>query len=430
MKTRNYFSAALLLIALSGASYAWNCGTCDYYQTWHTSAVAFTPSFSSSYALDGGNYVVCPGCSMSLRNIGAYYSDGSCGSTGTIVSNLLAFTYKSGSMLSRTSNGLNTYYTREQIAASSCGADTNPNPSYMWGYLTSVPNSMGVYTFSQNGTYQVYVDFEKTICCNYAGGWKFFICSWSGGCWVAQTAYNIIVPAPATTVSAKSADIPDAGPSTVYHLYWNVTNTGIGKEKISFTRNCGTWSCSFSGYTEGTQVTVNEGSSYAVFMDVTTPSSMASANVGVTITYDDGYGLSCISSANTISLVNVTVAGCPVNSLRITPPKNIFDPEHGMVLLNWSIRNNGSKDLELDIAKVCLSNPNKCNFTGTEAGQSTITRSLAVGSTAIISLNSSVGRVMSDRIGLNITYDDEDGLSCSNQSNIYSYVNVTIPFKA
>ena len=321
--------------------------------------------------MEGSTYVTCPGTTMRISGLRTYNIACSNDVLGTITTPSLFFwTYDSnGNKLAMTHNSYG-------FASDVNRADVIGPSSSISGInlSSSSPSTNNIYTFNNVGAYTIYIDLMNSFCDDATGK---YACPWLGGSWrspicsntlvsthhiytLAQaegwinvTNYNIFVP-------SKSISLPnlsDVRGATSYNVSFKITNNGIGKESIRIYRNCTWWSCSFIGYTEGREIILNEGQVYIIGLnaniDNIDPLATPTDRFGITVAYDDGYGLSCISPAIAYGSVKALcfAKGCkcnPDSCICSTGSVSCCMTIDSCVWNNACYANNASADIDSD----------------------------------------------------------------------------------
>lgn len=288
-----------------------------------------TPTYSLGFNpaeknIVDGYYVICPGTTVSVTGTGTYNKYCSNGVVYSSQANFVSWTYDANNVrlaLRYTNLGISSSLDRGSVIGSS---------SQLAGIaLDSSTPTNDIYTFTNPSSYKVnldvlnaYCDSPDTVSCPYLGGaWRSDYCRYGyintvaeAEGWLELNGYNILVPSPALSVTPPAGLNLTQGSSA--NLVWTVQNTGVGKIDIFFARQCADWTCSFIGYTEGTKVTLVQGQSYTLVMRAV--AGAFSRNVGISATYDDGYGLTCIPPRTVQSMILINVPGSPVPSTTTT----------------------------------------------------------------------------------------------------------------
>jgi|GEM_PF-6662539 len=292
---------------------------CRHGWTMRTNAVAYNTEFSEDYAFDEGHYILCPDCMMKLKDISAYNTICSNGVHSRWTAHLITWTYnENGTKEAISDNGfhISTNLDRGGIIGPSSTTEGTPlNREAHW-------NQMSVFHFIEPQYYDVYVDMIHTYCDSPSS----YVCPWLGGSWrsrlcrcqifdtitecegwIPLAIYDIFVPETNITIE-KPEDIFDPPEKTLL-LSWTINNTGMGKANVSIDMDCSDWDCYFVGYTPNEEIYLNSGDAYTVFMNVTIsiPSTIGPKEIGIKVTYDDGYGLSCIQPETIDSLIKITI---------------------------------------------------------------------------------------------------------------------------
>ena len=264
----------------------------------------------STYDTPNNRYLVCPGSMLSIKNIVMVRY--SCGnpSGNDEPADLVGWVYNGNTKLALNYNGRGVKLDTER---SQIIPGVVYHPACMY-FAASRGNSMNLYTFNDpNVNYITYIDLIKAYCVNQ-GYNPDYICDYLGGCnkwpfasapgWTPLKEFGVkVLNNPAVTITPPQPISANSG-ATV-NPAWTITNTGADKTTIYISRNCGSASCSFQGYSENSPVSLDPGQAYTVVMPVVVPS--ASQQLGITVTYDDGYGFSCIAPAVSNSLIQVNV---------------------------------------------------------------------------------------------------------------------------
>lgn len=271
----------------------------------------------STYDSQNSRYYVCPGSQLSLQNIAVIHYSCENAFLNNINAPLVAWVYDGNNKLAMTYNnmGPDSTLNRKDLVP----ATFNRGACI---HYASGGNSLKVYTFTDPSIdYKTYIDFVGAWC----GGGRQYICAASGwsttgwSCypysgWVPQKQFHVkVLGMPTVGITAPQPVTANRG--AVVSLNWVITNTGADKENIYVAKDCGGWNCNFVGYTENSAITLTPGQSYNVFMNLNTPASgTCGTSAGITVTYDDGYGFSCIQPASTKSMVQIFLNGCTTTS--------------------------------------------------------------------------------------------------------------------
>ena len=283
------------------------------------SSIYYNTRWSPSAVSSSGKYMVCPGTTFSVVDISTVWF--LCSNDEWIDNdrpNLQAWIYNSdtGAKLSESGNyDIVRGYERWQII----GPSSRTIGSYLYSSGSPSTRYFTVYTFNNPGNYKVWIDLNNAFCRR-----PYFACPWLGGTWRSHICdrgalwymyeiegwdplkeYSIVVVNPSISVTNKASETAAAGSQILLH--WKIKNDGNVEAKISIASDCGGWSCSFLGYSGGT-IYVPAGAEYCFILNVTVPDTQGvSNNVGVKITYDDNYGLTCIAPKTLSSYTLVVV---------------------------------------------------------------------------------------------------------------------------
>jgi hypothetical protein len=291
------------------------------------------------YATDNGTYIVPPNTTMDLIGISSVRFI--CGNSGPFnqSSNLAVWVYNatSGTKLAMGFNDLEIDSTlnRSNVIGDSsdtCGAlisnvfetviGTNGTPVHK---TTKIEN---IYDFTQPSKYTVFIDIIAAYCtpidADHRPITQNYVCPWLGGTsranlcidtdnksadgWVPKENLTILVPYPDINIVAPANEL-DPKPVTIKKT-WTITNTGTGKVNFSITSDCGGWACAFDGYNAGDPIPpLEENEAYTITMNITIDlSGSPKHNVGIIVTYDEGYGLKSIPPQTKTSYIQFGVS--------------------------------------------------------------------------------------------------------------------------
>jgi len=123
--------------------------------------------------------------------------------------------------------------------------------------------------------------------------------------WRPSREYDIVVmDDPSIDVKNKpSVSVSRGKPA---FLSWRIINNGSVITRVSVDADCNGWQCSFLGY-HGETITLYPGDVYCLILNVSVSNELGVKNrVGVRVTYDDGYDLSCFPPHMRESYTEVT----------------------------------------------------------------------------------------------------------------------------
>jgi hypothetical protein len=290
----------------------------------------------NEYATDNGTYVVPPNTTMNLDSISSVRFI--CGNSGPFnqSSNLAVWVYNatSGTKLATGFNDieLNSIVNRSDVIGNSsdtCGAlISNVFQSVIGTNGTPVRKTTkieDIYNFAQPTRYTVFVDIIAAYCtpvdADHRPITQNYVCPWLGGTaranlcidsdnksadgWVPKENRTILVPKPDITIDAPTNEV-NLNVTNIQKT-WSINNTGLGKVNMSIAFDCGNWTCIFDGYTQGSQIQEKEGEPYTLTMNITTdPSELGTHQVGINVTYDEGYGLISMPPEAKTSFISFT----------------------------------------------------------------------------------------------------------------------------
>jgi hypothetical protein len=306
--------------AIGGYCGIWGGGS-EYFVS-PTSRPSFQVVFDKENTYDSQNsrYYVCPNSQLSLKNIASYIYTCENAYTRNTISPLVAWVYNGNNKLALAYNNIgpdSSLNRSDLIPGGSRGACKH--------YASPIKNSLNVYTYTDPSIdYKTYVDFVNAYCdltynlyiCPYNSPWTKACWPYSG--WVPQKQFDVKVLGTPKLGIAPPQPVT-ANPGAVASLRWTITNTGTEKEDVYIAKDCGGWNCNFVGYTENSRITLNPGQTYNLFMNLSAPVSGACAvSAGITVTYDDGYGFSCIQPATMQSYIPASLRGGCAGSTTTT----------------------------------------------------------------------------------------------------------------
>ncbi|MFZ2456748.1 MAG: hypothetical protein WAX07_09755 [Candidatus Altiarchaeia archaeon] len=309
---------ALFSLLYAGSAYAAGpADQCTHVLTMLPNMPSYNIDFNKGYRIDSGKYLICSGTKMSAVDISEF--NFLCSDT-TIFSRLpilIGWTYNSD--------------TRERKGIS--GNSATVSSVERWDVMGAGSKTIGtlledhpskdnfdIYTFDSPGNYIVYIDMIHAYCDNPAyyacpwlgGSWRSTICNYSvvdtiqeSGGWVPIQSYELkVVNNPSIDVKNKPSITVSRGKQLL--LPWKITNNGSVKVNVRITSDCNGWACKFFGYSGGT-IELYPGDTYCLNLNVSVSSGAGiKNNVGVKITYDDAYGLSCFPRQMVDSYTEVT----------------------------------------------------------------------------------------------------------------------------
>jgi hypothetical protein len=187
-----------------------------------------------------------------------------------------------------------------------------------------------IYSFNKPSKYTVFIDLISGYCGPNAEGYSLgpsnpttqnYACPWLGGTnranlcsyegdnvegWMPMENFKVLVPDPDVTITAPTSEA-NLNVTTIQKT-WAIRNTGLGKITMNIKYDCGNWTCAFSGYTAGTPITLAENGLYSpLTLDITIdPTELTSHQVGIIVTYDDGYGLKGIPPKTKTSYISLS----------------------------------------------------------------------------------------------------------------------------
>jgi hypothetical protein len=338
-----------------------DCKTCNLGSAWYLpsdSEIDYTPNFYNAYddyVIDGnGVYVLAPGTTMEITDISDVLwmcGNGVLSGDKTLNLNVWVYNNSDNRMLSTAHNNLDIgSVEREDVIGSDsklCGTPVlNPWVMfYQWGYMSNTEIN-NIYTFNKPSKYTAFIDMINGYCApeneDDAIIAQNYVCPWLGGTerskicpglygngykegWMPQESLSILVPNPDITIAPPS-DEPDHVNAS-YLKSWNINNTGLGDVSFTITSDCGGvgWSCSFVGYTQGSEILLDMGELYTVTMDITPNQADTNPHqVGIKVTYDDGYDFSTIPSQIKTSYITFGSSGTTttIPSVTSTIPDN------------------------------------------------------------------------------------------------------------
>jgi hypothetical protein len=304
----------------------------------------FDNNFGDEFAMDGVTYVVPPGTTAGLSDISEieYY----CGNGVTVPrwSNLIAWVYNSTSnrKLAMDYNNIEIDggLKREDVIgpnSTKCGTYVFNPLEMLYDFGMDNENMEDIYTFTKPSTYNLYIDLISGYCSpnnviQYEQVQN-YVCPWLGGdpnraglCtdsfgkhaegWTPKEDVTILVPDPDVTIEAPPSEA-NLNVTTIQKT-WAINNTGLGKISMSITYDCGNWTCAFSGYAAGSQTPLNESGTYSITLDITTDPAEPTSQVGIIVTYDEGYGLKGVPPKTKTSYISLSSTGVTTTSITTT----------------------------------------------------------------------------------------------------------------
>jgi hypothetical protein len=331
------------------------------------SNLTYNPDFTGVHLVDAGEYVVAPGNTLYVDNIGwMLYWCGN-GVEANRTSNLFVWVYNSsnGQRLARGQNNINIAagVDREDLIGPTSQTRAEPITNawtMVYDYYMENEEINNIYTFNNPSRYTVYIDVISAYCIPNFLGFPLtqnYVCPWRGGrpaadlChfwagedvegWTHLENFSVIVPGPNINFTAPANQTSPAG--TTIQKTWIINNTGIGKIKMNITYNCGNWTCAFNGYTAGSQVPLNENQVFTVTLNITLGAAEVNHRIGINVSYDEGYGLAAIAPARKTSNISITSTGAAaawVNVALNQPAAGSTVPNN--VTLNYTITGTNS----------------------------------------------------------------------------------------
>jgi hypothetical protein len=276
------------------------------------SDVAYNIDFDNEHTIDNGAYIVVPNTKLSLTDISdIQYLCGN-GANAPRGSNLIAWVYDT-----RSSDKLAMGYNNIEISSAlnrsnvigpgstTCGTPVLNAFEMLLAYGMENEEINGLYNFVTPSNYTVFVDLISGYCGpNDEYGYpttQNYVCPWLGGTsrsnncgntegWKPKQDFTVLVPGPDINIDAPTGEATLK--QTQIQKSWTITNTGIGRINIAIEYDCGTWTCAFDGYNQGSPIPLEEKGAYTVRLNITAvPDTLATHKIGIKVTYDDGYGL-------------------------------------------------------------------------------------------------------------------------------------------
>jgi hypothetical protein len=315
---RILIALALFTIFYAGPAYAAGpADQCTHVFTMLPNMPFYNVDFNPGYKFSHGKYLVCSGTTLSAIDISEFNflcSD-------TVVSSrlpiLIGWTYNSDTWERKAITGnaatVSSVDRWDVFGSGSKTIGTTLN-------LHTPDDNFDIYTFNSPGNYKVFIDMIHGYCdnpadyaCPWLGGtWRSSICRYGvvdtvneAEGWVASRDYDIVVVEdPSLDVKNKPAISVSRGKQTF--LPWKIINNGSVMTRVTVTSDCNGWQCGFLGYSGGT-IELYPGDVYCLVLNVSVSNELGVKNkVGVKITYDDTYGLSCFSPRTIASYTEVT----------------------------------------------------------------------------------------------------------------------------
>jgi hypothetical protein len=291
------------------------------------SDVTYTIDFDNEHTIDNGAYIVVPNTKISLADISdIQYLCGN-GAPGQRGSNLIAWVYNTLSSV-KLAMGHNNIeidggLKREDVIGGSstkCGTPVLNAFEMLLGYGMENEEINGIYNFVTPSNYTVFIDLISGYC-GPNDGYHYpttqnYVCPWLGGTkrsdncgndegWTPKQNFTVLVPNPDISIDAPAAD--PALKETKIQKSWTITNTGVGRINIAIEHDCGTWTCAFDAYNQGSQIPLEENEAYTVRLNITVvPEPLKTHKIGIKVTYDDGYGLKGIPPKTKTSYIEFT----------------------------------------------------------------------------------------------------------------------------
>jgi len=313
---------AMFSLLYAGSAYAAGpADQCTHVLTMLPNMPSYNIEFNKGYRIDSGSgkYLICSGTKMSAVDIVEF--NFLCSDTVVFsrLPILIGWTYNSDT------------WERKAIAGNSATVSSVERWDIMGAGSKTIgtileehpsKDNFDIYTFDSPGNYKVYIDLIHAYCddpayyaCPWLGGsWRNTICNYgvvdtlqeSEG-WAPIRSYDLlVVKNPSIDVKNKPSISVSRGKQLL--LPWKIINNGSVKVNVRITSDCNGWPCTFLGYSGGT-IDIYPGDTYCLILNVSVSNELGIKNkVGVKITYDDTYGLSCFPQQTIASYTEVTTS--------------------------------------------------------------------------------------------------------------------------
>jgi hypothetical protein len=313
---------ALFSFLYAGSAYAAGpADQCTHVLSMLPNLPTYNIDFSKGYRIDSGSgkYLICSGTRMSAVDIVEFNFLCSDTTTFSRLPILIGWTYNSDTG------------ERKAIAGNSATVSSVDRGDVIGSGSKTIGTSMedhpskdnfDIYTFDSPGNYRVYIDMIHAYCddpayyaCPWLGGsWRNTICRYavvetlqeSEG-WVPIRSYDLtVVKNP--SIDVKNKPSISVTPGRQLLLPWKIVNNGSVKVKVRIAADCNGLVCKFLGYSGG-QIEIYPGDTYCLILNVSVSNELGVKNkVGVKITYDDTYGLSCFPAQTIDSYTEITTS--------------------------------------------------------------------------------------------------------------------------
>jgi hypothetical protein len=286
-------------------------------------------------------YAVPPNSVMSLTDISdiLYYCTN--GAKGGRTSNLIVWVYNAidnkklavGHNVIDIGNALNRSDVIGETSSATCGTPILNAWDVLGGFNNVVevpgwdaPKISSIHNYTKPSNYTVFIDLVSGYC-----GYNHitreltqnYVCPWLGETnrsnychdkfnqsidgWMPKENFTVLVPGPDITITAPASETNLA--VTKIQKKWAIRNTGLGRITMNITYDCGNWTCAFDGY-NGNPIPLEENEEYTpgITLNITIDPAKVNHQVGIIVTYDEGYGLKSIPPQTKTSYIEFGVS--------------------------------------------------------------------------------------------------------------------------
>lgn len=395
-----------------------------------TAAPTAALSLSPPCILSGGKYVCKLGTTAGITGISSVVpqcSDGVVG--GAVTPGVIAWLYSESVYKNHSSNSFAGCATpivpvpmkyRTDLLLETSGLLWPCDIGWSSGGSTTAINS--IYTFSSvadAGTYTVYLDYINAICdspdyiCPTNGGLCAFG-SMSGDYWGFENfaKYNMTIVNPDMSFTSAPENpymVPPDQQDETISLQWIIKNIGVGDINVTVSPNCTGITCTLVLPVSKTAIPQGETITAIMTVPLACSAEDYTKNVGISVEYQDSYGLNAKATKTNITAFTVVVpkpdlsiVGSDADTVRVDGALMHF--------ISTKVKNNGTGGkLEWNKANISASaylcpDPLDCPATVIEPLVISLDESAWINITLVPGCYESVF--------INISYDDIYGLSC------------------